>query len=132
MLFFDGYAGYVFRSLVHGLFFQKVINPIILKGSTDQAVVDDLLTTVAPKMFGYLEGQANSSFLVGDTLTLADIGIVSNLINFQYLGFGIDKAKYPQLAQYTARLTRLDVFRTTLAKERPFAEQMGLDHAFLS
>jgi len=132
VLFFDGYAGYVFRSLVHGLFFQKVINPIILKGSTDQAAVDNLLTTVVPKVFGYLEGQANSSFLVGDTLTLADIGIVSNLVNFQYLGFGIDKSKYPQLAQYTARLTRLDVFRTTLAKERPFAEQMGLDHAFLS
>jgi glutathione S-transferase len=132
VLFFDGYAGYVFRSLVHGLFFQKVINPVILKGSTDQAAVDNLLTTVAPKLFGYLEGQANSSFLVGDTLTLADIGIVSNLINFQYLGLGIDKAKYPQLAQYTARLTRLDVFRTTLAKERPFAEQMRLDHAFLS
>ena len=37
-MFLDGYSGWVFRSLVHGLFFQKVINPVILKGTTDQAV----------------------------------------------------------------------------------------------
>src|SRR5579871_398848 len=132
VLFFDGYGGHVFRSLVHGLFFQKVISPGILKGKTDQAVVDNLLATVRPKIFGYLEGQIAGKFLVGNALTLADIAVASNLINYQYLGLAIDPATYPKLAQYTAGISALDVFKSTLANERPFAEQMGLDRKFLS
>src|SRR5262245_15642732 len=97
VLFFDGYAGQVFRSVIHGLFFQKIITPAILKGTTDQSVIDKILATTQPKVFAYLESQAGGKFLVGDTLTLADIGIVSNLINYQYLGFPIDRTKYPQL-----------------------------------
>lgn len=132
LLFFDGYAGYVFRGLVHGLFFQKIINPGILKGKTDQSIVEGLLNTVQPKIFGYLESQITGKFLVGHALTLADIAIASNLINFQYLGFAINSAVYPRLAQYAAGIAALDVFRSTLANERQFAEQMGLDCKFLS
>ena len=61
-MFLDGYSGWVFRSLVHGLFFQKVINPVILKGTTDQAVIDNILATVRPKVFGYLESQIDGNF----------------------------------------------------------------------
>jgi glutathione S-transferase len=130
-MFFDGYSGWVFRSLVHGLFFQKVINPVILKGTTDQAVIDDILATIRPKVFGYLESQVDGRFLVGQALSLADIGIVSNLINYQYLGFAIDRTAYPKLAKYAEGIVALDVFRQALAREKPFAEQMGLDRKFL-
>ena len=132
ILFFDGYAGHVFRTLVHGLFFQKVITPVILKGKTDQAVVDGILTTVRPKVFGYLEGQVAGRFLIGNSLTLADIAIASNLINFQYLGLAIPRTEYPKLARYATDMASLDVFTTTLDNERPFAEQMGLDRSFMS
>jgi len=130
-MFLDGYSGWMFRSLVHGLFFQKVINPVILKGATDQAVIDNILATVRPKVFGYLESQIDGRFLVGQGLSLADIGIVSNLINYQYLGFAIDRADYPELARYSAGIIATEVFRQALAREKPFAEQMGLDRKFL-
>jgi glutathione S-transferase len=131
VLFFDGYAGYVFRSVVHGLFFQKIITPAILKGTTDQSVIDKILATSQPTAFQYLESQAGGKFLVGDSLTLADIGIVSNLINYQYLGFPIDRAKYPQLAKYAGGIIALEPFQQALRNEQPFAEQMGLDRSFL-
>jgi glutathione S-transferase len=130
-MFFDGYSGWMFRSLVHGLFFQKIINPVILKGTTDQAVIDDILASIRPKVFGYLESQIDGRFLVGQALSLADIGIVSNLINYQYLGFAIDRTAYPKLAKYTEGIVALDVFRQALAREKPFADQMGLDRKFL-
>lgn len=132
VLFFDGYAGHFFRSFVHGLFFQKVISPGILKGRIDQSIVDNLLSTVRPKIFRYLESQISGKFLVGNRLTLADIGVVSNLINYQYLGFTIDAAAYPKLSRYANDIAALDVFKTTIANERPFAEQMGLDRRFLA
>jgi len=131
VLFFDGYSGHVFRSVIHGLFFQKIIAPALLKGTTDQSVVDKILATTQPKVFEYLESQAGGKFLVGGSLTLADIGIVSNLINYQYLGFPIDKAKYPKLATYVRGIIALDPFQQTLSNEKPFAEQMGLDLGFL-
>lgn len=132
VLFFDGYAGHVFRSVVHGLFFQKIITPAILKGTTDQLAIDKILETALPKVFEYLESQAGTKFLVGDSLTLADIGIVSNLINYQYLGFPIDKAKYPKLATYVRGITALEPFQRALSNEKPFAEQMGLHRGFLA
>jgi glutathione S-transferase len=74
----------------------------------------------------------NGKFLVGSSLSLADIGIVSNLINYQYLGFDIDRADYPKLAKYAEAIVALDPFRKALTAEVPVAEQMGLDRRFLA
>ena len=131
-LFLDGYSGWVFRSLIHGLFFQKIIKPVILKATTDQTVIDNIQATVQPKVFEYLESEMRGKFLVGSALSLADIGIVSNLINYQYLGFTIDRAKYPKLVGYSEGIIGLDPFQEALAREIPFAEQMGLDRTFLA
>jgi glutathione S-transferase len=128
---FDGYAGYVFLTLIHGLFFQKIISPKILNKGTDQSVIDGLLATAQPKIFEYLEGQMSGSFLVGNSLTLADIAIASNLINYQYLGFVIGKDKYPKLARYAAGIITRDPLKQALANEQPFAEQMGLSRDFV-
>jgi DNA-binding transcriptional MerR regulator len=84
-----------------------------------------------PKVFQYLDSQIEGKFLVGSALSLADIGIASNLINFQYLGFAVDRAKYPKLASYAAGIVDLEPFKQALAKEAPFAENLGLDRGFL-
>jgi glutathione S-transferase len=131
-MFFDGYAGWMFRGLVQPLFFQKVISPAILKGKTDQGVVDAVLAEQRPTIFGYLESRMNGKFLVGGSLSLADIAIVSNLINYHYLGYGIDRSDYPKLAGYAEGILALDPFRKALAGEAPVAEQFNLDRKFLS
>jgi glutathione S-transferase len=43
-------------------------------------VVDKVLTEVAPKVFGYLDSQIDGKFLVGRSLTLADIAVTSNFL----------------------------------------------------
>ena len=131
-LWFDGYAGgTVFRHVVHGLFVQKIIRPVILKETTDLSVIETILATVQPKVFQYLDSQAGRHFLVGRALTLADIAIVSNMINYQYLGFAIDRGRYPRLATYVRGVVGHEAFQRALATEQPFAEQMGLDRTFL-
>jgi glutathione S-transferase len=132
-LWFDAFAGgTLFRNVVHGLFFQKIIRPGILKQETDPAAIDAILTGVQPKLFAYLDSQAGGDYLVGGGLTLADIAVMANLINYQYLGFAIDSDRYPRLARYSRRMIGQDAFRLALATERPFAEQMGLDRRFLT
>jgi glutathione S-transferase len=131
-MFFEGYAGWMFRCLVQPLFFQQAMNPIIFKGKTDQDVVDGLLRDQRPKVFSYLESQMNGKFLVGASLSLADIAIVSNLINYHYLGHAIDRGEYPKLASYAEGILALDPFRKALAGEAPIADQFNLDRKYLS
>lgn len=131
-LWFDAYAGgTLFRNVIHPLFHQTVVRPKIRKEATDQAIVDTVLNSAQPKIFGYLDSQATEQFLVGDALTIADIAVVSNFIVYQYMGFSVDPDRYPALARYLRGIVGSKAFETALADEKPFVEQMGLDRSFL-
>lgn len=131
-LWFDAYAGgTIFRHVVHPLFVQTVVRPNIRKEPADKAVIDDVLNNVQPKILSYLESQISGKFLVGDTMTLADIAIVSNFIVYQYIGYKIDPARYPKLVNYIADIAATDAYRKALDGEKPFVANMGLDRSFL-
>ncbi len=120
--------GTLFREVVHGLFFQNVIRPKILKQETDRAAIDAILTQALPKVFGYLESQIGAGFLVGDRFGIADIALTSNLVNYHYLGYRIDAGRYPRLAGYFGRLCAHRSIATALKAERDAATGMGLDY----
>lgn len=131
-LWFEEYAdGTLFRDVVHGLFFQKVIRPRILKQESDAAVIEKILAEAMPKSFGYLEGCIEGEYLAGERFSIADIATVSNLVNFHYLGFTIDSGRYPKLAGYFERLNRQPSIATALAAEQPVAAGMGLERGFV-
>lgn len=131
-LWFDAYAGgTIFRHVVQPLFVQTVVNPNINKVPGDKAVIDNVLDNVQPKILGYLDGQIDGRYLVGDRLTLADIAIASNFVVYQYLGYTIDAARYPRLAGYLKEIAASDAFAKALDAEKPFVAKMGLDRGFL-
>ena len=119
--------GTLFREVVHGLFFQAVIRPKILRQKTDRAAIDAILTQALPKIFGYLETQVGDGFLVGNRFGIADIALTSNLVNYHYLGYRIDAARYPALERYFQRLCRHPSVATALRTEQPAAKSMDLD-----
>ncbi len=130
-LWLEEYAdGTVFRDVIHGLFFQKIIRPNILKQATDAAVIADIQNKSVPTVFGYLERSLNGDVLVGDRFGIADMATMSNLINFHYLGYRIDPDRYPMLAAYFEAQLRQPSIRTALAAEQNVAASMGLDQAF--
>jgi glutathione S-transferase len=131
-LWFDAYAGgTLFRHVVHPLFHQRVVAPKIRKVATDQAAVDTVLNEVQPKIFSYLESQIEDEFLVGRSLTLADVAVASNLLTYRYIGFPVSADRYPKLSRYLSGIFDLDLFQRAIAQEKPFVEQMGLDRSFL-
>jgi glutathione S-transferase len=130
-LWFEEYAdGTIFRELIHGLFFNQVIRPKILKQPGDPAAIETILNTTVPVVFGYLEKSLGHGHLVGNAVTLADIALVSNLINFHYLGYAID-ARFPKLAAYFGRMVVHPSVAAALAAEQGAAAGMGLDRGFL-
>jgi glutathione S-transferase len=124
--------GTVFPKLVHGLFFQTVIRPGMLGEETDVAEIERILGEVRPRLFTYLEGEMRGAFLVGTALTIADIALASNLINYRYLGFEIDEGQYPRMAAYLRTVLTHEPIAEALSRERSFAEQMGLDLGFMA
>lgn len=131
-LWLEEYAdGTIFREVVHGLFFQKIIRPNIMKQTTDDAAITAILDGALPKVFGYLERTIGGEHLAGGRFGIADIATVSNLINFHYLGYRIETRRFPKLAAYFDRQLRHPAIETALRTERPVAAGMGLDQTFL-
>ena len=131
-LWMEEYAdGTIFREVVHGLFFQKVVRPNILRQMTDTAAIAAILRDALPKVFGYLDRTIGDEHLAGGRFGIADIATVSNLINFHYLGYQIDTRAFPKLAAYFAKQLRNPSIETALRAERPVATSMGLDQSFL-
>jgi glutathione S-transferase len=126
-LWHEEYAdGTLFREVIHGLFFQKVIRPGILKEKTDGAAVDAILTGALPRVFGFLEESVN-----GETFDVGDLALASNLINFHYLGYRIDGEKYPRLAGRFDGWMKRPSIRRALEAEQGAASSMGLDRGFV-
>jgi len=119
--------GTLFREVVHGLFFQNVIRPKILKQETDHAAVAAILNQALPKVLGYLESVAGDGFLVGNRFGIADIALTSNLVNYHYLGYRIDAARFPRLGNHFRRLCRQPSIAAALRAEHAVAMNMGLD-----
>lgn len=127
-LWHEEYAdGTVFREVVHGLFFQKIIRPNILKENTDGAALQAILEGALPRVFGYLEAAPLGAGAFG----IGDIALASNLINFHYLGYEIERRRYPRLAAYFARQLAQPSIRKAIAAEQPVAAGMGLDAGFV-
>jgi glutathione S-transferase len=82
-----------------------------------------------PQVFGYLEGAISGEFIAAGRFTIADIAIVSNLINYHYLGYRL--GEYPKLNGYFFRLISRPSIRSALTAEKPVAASMGLDGSFL-
>ncbi len=130
-LWFEEYSdGTIFRELIHGLFYNKVIRPKILNQPGDALAIDAILHKTVPDVFGYLEKSLGGGHLVGNAFTLADIALVSNLINFHYLGYAID-ARFPKLATYFVRMIEHPSVAAALKAEQGAAAGMGLERGFL-
>lgn len=132
-LFLDAWAGgALFQKVIHPIFHNQVVNPGIRKVAANQVEIDAALNIAAPEAFGYLETLQPDMHLVGDTLTIADLAVVSNLILYHYLGHRIDASRHPKLSAYFKKHLASPVLQSALKDETPFAEKMGLDRSFIA
>lgn len=126
-LWFEQYAGgTVFRHVVHPLFREVFVQPRVNKVAADQVKIDAVLSTAAPEAFAYLDSVAGDAFLAGDTPSMADVAVVSNLVTFQYIGFALDAQRYPNLSRLFERVILEPSMRKALQAEQETVRSMGL------
>ena len=125
-LWLEEYAdGTLFREVLHGLFFQQVIRPNMLGQPTDRDAIAQIESQALPRTFGYLQSAIAGEFAVAEQFTIADIAIVSNLINFHYLGYRLGP-EHEQLAAYFRRHLQRPAIAAALDREAPAAAAMNL------
>jgi glutathione S-transferase len=88
---------------IWGLFYQRVVGPMVWGDPCDEARVEAVLNEGLPGTLDYLEGLApTDGFLFGE-IGLADIGVATFFRNAAYARFEIDAARWPRAAGWVAR-----------------------------
>lgn len=102
-----------------GLFVQRFLHPKLLGRPTDEARVKELLDTHIPSALDYLETQIpESGPLIGDSISIADIAVVTCFIQGSYGDFELDREAYPGIARYLDAAMSTDLVKNRLAEER--------------
>lgn len=90
--------------VIWGLFYPKIVHPLVWGEPGDQARIARSLGTDIPATLDYLETQLpERGFLFGD-IGIADIAIASFFRNAAYAGFEPDAARWPRSARFIAHV----------------------------
>lgn len=88
---------------IWGLFYQKVVRPIVWNEPGDERRIEKSLSEDIPQALDYLEGELPASgFLFGD-IGVADIAVASFFRNGAYAGFEPDAEPWPRTAAFVER-----------------------------
>ncbi|GJE17475.1 glutathione S-transferase family protein [Methylobacterium marchantiae] len=98
-------------------FVERVVKPVMMGKTGDEAVVAKALTEELPKLYDYLESQIDGPYLVGNAFSIADIAIVTGFHNLRVAKEKVDAARWPKLAAYVdATLERPSFVKAVAAK----------------
>jgi glutathione S-transferase len=112
-LFLEEFADSAFSMAIATIFLEKFAAPLVLGKPTNEELVGKVLDRDLPPLFAHLdETIGHRDFMVGDSLTVADVAIASPLSNFRHTGLEIDASSYPNLRRYADAI----VTRPTIAK----------------
>ena len=99
-------------------FFERFVKVFMLKQTPDEERLKSVTEKGLPEAMSYLEGILDESgYAIGDSLSIADIAIVSPMLNGQLAGAPYDAARFPKLMSYFTRITSLPLFKDRAAKE---------------
>ena len=118
-VWWDEFADTIVFACAAKIFFNRVVSPRFMGKPGDLAAADAAQATELPPILAYLERSAPANgFLVGGSLTLADIAVASPFANLAHCDAAVDHAAYPRLAAYLAAIHARPSFAALIAAEQ--------------
>ena len=102
---------------IWGLFYQRVVRPLVWGEPTDEQRVAKTLEEDAPVALDYLEGVLPETGWIFGDFGLPDIAIASFVRNAAYADFEPDADRWPRVASFVRRALAHDAFASTLPFE---------------
>lgn len=99
-VWFEEYADTLIVAAAGPMFFNRIVAPKFMGRDGDMAAADKAEKEAVPPVLDYLESVApdEGGFLVGDSITLADIAVASPFVNLRHLDF--DYGRWPRTRAY--------------------------------
>ena len=121
-IWFDEFADTILASCGAKMFFNRVVAPRFLGRPGDENAAATAERDELPPIMDYLETVVpdDGGYLVGDTLTLADIAVASPFVNLRHLACEIDRARYGRTCAYVERILARRSFASWIAREAAF------------
>lgn len=116
----EKYADYELAPLTtFCVFVNRLLRPVRGEACDEQAI-EQALTQKLPPYFDYLEQQLGArNYLVGSTLSMADVAFSCQIVNLEYAGESLDANRWPALDALHARNKAHTSFSKVLSSEKP-------------
>jgi glutathione S-transferase len=98
---------------------NRVVKPLLRGLPCDEAVVQEGIEELNTP-YAYFESVLQSDFLLGDSLTLADIALGGAVLTLEVIKVPVDAALYPKLAAFAARMKARPAFAKLYAEDIAF------------
>lgn len=121
-IWFDEFADTVLAACGAKMFFNRIVAPRFLGREGDLSVADTAEREELPPILDYLERTVPDPgrFLVGDSITLADIAVASPFANLDHLDCAIDGARHGRLRAYVGSILSRPSFSQWIEREKAF------------
>ncbi len=119
VIWFEEFADTMVAGAGGKVFFNRIVAPKFMKMPGDEAAAQAAVDTELPRLFDYLERIVpDSGFLVGDSISLADISVASPFVNLAHCDVGPDAARWPRAVGYLDAILARPSFAPMVAAER--------------
>ena len=124
-IWYDEFGDTILAACGAKMFFNRVVAPRFLGRDGDLAAADKAEQEELPPILDYLERIVPEAggFLVGDSITLADIAVASPFANLGHLDIRPDAARYPRTSAYVEAILSRPSFAPWVERERAFLQK---------
>ena len=119
VIWFEEFADTILVTCGAKIFFNLIVAPKFLGRPGDEEAARQAEINDLPPVLDYLEKvvPGGEGYLVGDTLTLADIAVASPFANFRHTNTRVDPERYPQTVAYVDRMLARPSFAPWIEQE---------------
>jgi glutathione S-transferase len=105
-IWYDEFADTILVACGAKIFFNRIVAPRFLGRPCNEEEVEQAELNDLPPILDYLEKTVpdDGGYLVGDSLTLADIAVAGPFANFHHTNTRVDPERYPRTVAYVERI----------------------------
>lgn len=121
-IWFEEFADTLLCACGAKIFFNRIVAPRFMGRPGDLAAAEAAERDELPPILDYLEKIVpdEGGYLVGDSLTLADIAVAGPFANFRHTETSIDPGRYPRTVAYVDRILARPSFTHWIERETEF------------
>ena len=121
-IWFDEFSDTILAACGAKMFFNRVVAPRLLKRPGDENAAATAERDELPPILDYLETvvPGDEGYLVGDSLTLADIAVASPFANLAHLDCELDPVRHGRTRAYVERILARPSFAPWIERETAF------------